>query len=122
MVNWISVRSLLSISIIHELPSIPIDVVLAFPKSYLDLDIFVELLLGVGVDENRGECVLKFKDRFMESSKLARIGLSSKTGLERRGYHQYQVDLVYFSEKTQSFELILMIVQKSHTNKIQSYH
>ena len=53
VVNWISVRPLLSIASIHEFPSIPIDFVLAFPQADLDLDVFIEILLRMGVDRKR---------------------------------------------------------------------
>ena len=57
MVNWISVRSLLDVSIIHELSSISIDFVLAFPQDYLDVDVFMDPPLRKGVDGNRREWV-----------------------------------------------------------------
>ena len=50
-------RSLLSITIIHEFPNISIDFVLCLTKSYLDVDVFMELHLGVVVDGNRVEWV-----------------------------------------------------------------
>ena len=59
VVNWISVRSLLAISSIHELPNILTDFLLDFPLYDLDVDVFMDLPLGMGVDRNRGEWVLK---------------------------------------------------------------
>ena len=59
VVNLISVRSLLSIESIHELQSISIDFLPAFPQSDLYLDVFVELPLGMRVGRNKGEWVLK---------------------------------------------------------------
>ena len=50
MVNWIYVRSLLVISNIHELPSISIEFVLVFPQADLDVDLVMDLPLGMGVD------------------------------------------------------------------------
>ena len=55
VVNWISLRSLYAIEIIHEFPSISIEFVLAFPQSDLDVDVFMGLLLLMLVDENRVE-------------------------------------------------------------------
>ena len=43
-------RSLLAITSIHEFPSISIDFVLNFTQAYLDVDVFKELLLGMGFD------------------------------------------------------------------------
>ena len=55
MVSWISVRSRLSISSTYELPSISIYFVLAFPQAELDVDVFMEIPLGMGVHLNREE-------------------------------------------------------------------
>ena len=54
VVNGISVMSLWAIASIHELQTRSIDFVLAFPKSDLDVDIFVNPPLGMGVDGNWG--------------------------------------------------------------------
>ena len=54
VVNGISARSLLAITIIHELPSRSIDFVLAFTQAELDVDVFMELPLGMGVCVNEG--------------------------------------------------------------------
>ena len=53
VVNWISIWSLLSIVIIHELPSRSIDFVLAFTLDELDVDMLMELPLGILVVVNR---------------------------------------------------------------------
>ena len=45
VVNWIIVRSLLAIEIIHELPRIPIGFVLSFTQDDLDVDIFMDIPL-----------------------------------------------------------------------------
>ena len=52
--NWISARSLFALESIHEFPSISIEFVFYFPKLDLDVDIFMELLLGNKNDVNRG--------------------------------------------------------------------
>ena len=59
VVNGITVTSLLDIASLHDLPRISIIFVLAFPQADLDVEVFMELPLGIGVDENRGEQVLK---------------------------------------------------------------
>jgi hypothetical protein len=46
VVNWISVRALLAISTIHNLPTKSIDFVLAFPQADLDTDVFMEIPAG----------------------------------------------------------------------------
>ena len=62
VVNWISVRSLLSISSIHYLTSISIYFVLSFPQAHLDTDVFVELASVMGVDGSRRKWVIKLNN------------------------------------------------------------
>ena len=50
LVNWISVRSLLDIESVNEFPSGSIEFVLVFPKTDIDVDVFVELHLVMWVD------------------------------------------------------------------------
>ncbi len=45
-VNWISVRTLLAIATVHDLPSHSIDFVLAFPQADLDVLVYMELPFG----------------------------------------------------------------------------
>ena len=59
VVNWISVRFLISIAIIHELPSIPIECIPALTKAELYVDIFMYIPLWMLVDGNMVEWVLK---------------------------------------------------------------
>ena len=54
LVNKIIARSIISISIIHEFPSISIDSLLSFTQAELDVDVFMDITLGTGVDRNRG--------------------------------------------------------------------
>ena len=53
LVNKIIVRSILSISSIHEFRSISIDSLLYFTQAELDVDLFTDITLGMGVDRNR---------------------------------------------------------------------
>ena len=66
MEKWISVRSLLSIEIIHEFPSRSIDFVLSLPQANLDVGVLVELLLLMIFDGNRGEWLLKLNQSLYE--------------------------------------------------------
>ena len=50
VVNWISVRSLLYIASVYELSSRSIDFVFAFLLGDLDVDVFMDITLGMGVD------------------------------------------------------------------------
>ena len=88
MVNCISVRSLLAISRIHGLPSISTDFLLAFPQSDLDMGFFMEILLEMVVDGNRGHLVLNLnKSLYGLNQASANWFDILKTGLESRGYH-----------------------------------
>ena len=66
-------RSLLAIASINELPSISIDFVLAFTQDNLDVDVFVELNLGMGVDGNRVEWFLKFKINILDQASKCQL-------------------------------------------------
>ena len=50
VVNWLSVRILFALSVIHDLDTRSIDFVLAFPQAPLDVDVFMELPYGFAVD------------------------------------------------------------------------
>ena len=60
VVNWISVRILMALSIIHKLESNSIDFVLAFPQAELTRDVFMELPYGFEFGY-KGEYVLKLR-------------------------------------------------------------
>ena len=60
VVNWIRMRLLLVLSIVHGLETKAIDFVLAFPQAKLERDIFMELPYGFR-HGNKGEYVLKLK-------------------------------------------------------------
>ena len=54
-------RLRLSIPSTYELPSISIDFVLSFPQAEHDVDVFMEIPLGMLVHVNRGERFLNLK-------------------------------------------------------------
>ena len=54
VVNWISVRSLIYIAIIHEFPRISINFVRDFLQADLDVRVCMELPSGIGTNVNRG--------------------------------------------------------------------
>eukprot|EP00957_Ditylum_brightwellii_P112787 8598693-Ditylum_brightwellii.AAC.1 len=49
VVNWITVRTLMAIAAIHDLPNLSIDFVLAFPQAELDAIVYMELPIGMDV-------------------------------------------------------------------------
>jgi len=60
VVNWISVRLMMAITIIHKLETKSIDFVLAFPQAELDRDVYMELPYGFQHGE-KGKHVLRLK-------------------------------------------------------------
>ena len=61
-VDWLSLRTLLVLSVIHSWHSRSIDFLLAFPQAHLDHDVLMELLAGVCSDAGtRKQYVLKLK-------------------------------------------------------------
>ena len=54
MVNLTSASSILTIGSIPEFPIIPVEFVLAFYQSDLDVDLFMNIPLGMVVGVNRG--------------------------------------------------------------------
>ena len=54
VVNWASVRLLLSIAKIHNLPSKGFNFVLAFPQAYLEVPVYMEMPMGfVSADDKQ---------------------------------------------------------------------
>ena len=59
-VNWLSVRTLLILSVIHGYHSRSIDFILAFPQAKLDTEVFMEFPAGMNCgDGSRKQMVLK---------------------------------------------------------------
>ena len=61
VVNWLSVRTLLIISMINDLEARSIDFTLAFPQAKLDVDVYMELPAGFDNNGCTGKHVLKLK-------------------------------------------------------------
>ena len=66
--------------------------VLDFPQYDLDVDVFMDIPLGMVFDENIGEWVLKLKKSIYGLKQANKNWFDPlKTGLERRGCHNYLV-------------------------------
>ena len=79
-------RSILAIEIIHEFPSRSIDFVLDFHQDDLDVDIFMEIPLGMGFDGNIGEWVLNLKKTLYGIKQASENWFDIvETNIERRG-------------------------------------
>lgn len=102
VVNWLSVRLVLVLAIIYDLPVKSIDFVLAFPQSELDVPIYMELPVGFDVQTGqRGEYVIQLKKSLYG---LKQSGLNwyekLKNGLIKRNLVPSKVDpCVFIGEK-----------------------
>ena len=98
VVNWLSVRLVLVLAVLHNLPVRSIDFVLAFPQSDLDVPIFMELPAGFAMKiGNKGEYVIELKKSLYG---LKQAGLNwyekLKKGLTDRQFVPSQVDPCVF--------------------------
>ena len=95
-------RLLLPIASIHEFPSRSIYFGLSIPRYDLDVDVFVDLPLGMEVDGNIVDFFLKLnKSIYVLNQASANWFDILKTGLERRVTINVKLTLEYFTEKTQ---------------------
>ena len=58
VVNWISIRMMLTLSVIHNLYTTSIDSTLAFPQADVDATIYMEIPLRCQVPEGDYVCLL----------------------------------------------------------------
>ena len=61
VVQWTSVRMMLTLAAIENLQTKPIDFVLAYPQADLDMDIYMELPQGFNVGPESGRHILKLQ-------------------------------------------------------------
>ena len=61
VVQWMSVRIMLTLSVIENLHTKSIEFVLAYPQADLDVDIYMELSQGLNVGTESGSYVLKLQ-------------------------------------------------------------
>jgi len=99
VVNWISVRLMLALSIVHGLNTKSIDFVLAFPQAELERDVFMELPYGFGY-ENKGKYVLKLKKNLYGLCNASYNWFNKITkGLESEGFVRSEIDQCVFIRK-----------------------
>jgi hypothetical protein len=96
VVNMLTVRLLLALCNIHGLHSKPIDFVLAFPQADLDVDIWMELPMGIVVGSHESESrgyVLRLK-KSLYGLKQASLNWFEKfkQGLMDRGFRPLEID------------------------------
>ena len=93
-------RSLLALSSLYEFINRSFDFVIEFSQYDLDVDIFVDLTLGMGVYINIVEWVLNLNKPIYGLKKANENWFDLLNFfLERRGYHQSQVDPCIFYRK-----------------------
>ena len=101
VVNWLSVRTLLIISMLNDLEARSIGFTLAFPQTKLDVDVYMELPAGFDNGGYAGKHVLKL-NKSLYGLKQAAFNWFQllKKGLEERGYkHQSNTDKCVFLGK-----------------------
>ena len=59
VVTWLNVRTLLILSVHHDLEARSIDFTIGFPQADLDVDVYMEITQGVDIRENTGSHVIK---------------------------------------------------------------
>ena len=102
VVNWLSVRTLLIISMLNDLEARFIDFTLAFLQAELDIDVYMELPSGFDNGRCTDKHVLKL-NKSLYGLKQAAFNCFQllKKGLEDRGYkHQINTDKCVFLGKS----------------------
>ena len=96
VVNWISVRLMLAITIIHKLETKSIDFVLAFPQAELERDVFMELPYGFWYGE-KGKYVLRLKKNLYGLADASFNWFQKLCeGLESEGFVKSEIDQCVF--------------------------
>ena len=98
VVCWASVRLILIIAMINKLPTRSVDFVLAFPRADVDVPIYMELPVGMDLDEgNKRDYVLKLNKNLygLKQASLTWFEMLSK-GLIDRNFMPSAVDSCVF--------------------------
>ena len=88
VVNWMSIRTLMALSIIHDLETRSIDFVLAFPQAPLDVDIYMEPPYGFDIDGKKDFILKLNKNLYGLKNASHNFWNLLREGLEARGYKQ----------------------------------
>ena len=135
VVNWISVRIMLSLAIIHKLHTTSIDFFLAFPQAEVDVEIYMEVPIGAEVAEGDYVCkLLKNLYGLKQAAKTwyehLRDSLTVPESEGGYGFKQSKIDpcifykehitlitwvddcLIFADEKSQADELIINLQQQ----------
>ena len=99
VINWLSVRTLLALSLIHGLHTRSIDFVLAFPQAKLESDVFMEIPMGMnyGEENDRKNYVLKLEKNLYGLKDAAYNWWEHLKGaLQKRGFKNLDSDPCVF--------------------------
>jgi hypothetical protein len=88
VVNWMSIRTLMALSIIHDLETRSIDFVLAFPQAPLEVDIYMEPPYGFDIDGKKNFILKLNKNLYGLKNASHNFWNLLREGLEARGYKQ----------------------------------
>ena len=88
VVNWLSVRTLMTMSVIHELETKSIDFVLAFPQADLKIPVWMELPYGFEFEGSRKYILRLNKNLYGLCNASKNFWDFLKDGLEARGYNR----------------------------------
>jgi hypothetical protein len=88
VVNWMSIRTLMALSILHDLETRSIDFVLAFPQAPLDVDIYMEPPYGFDIDGKKDFILKLNKNLYGLKNASHNFWNLLREGLEARGYKQ----------------------------------
>jgi len=94
VVNWLSVRTLMIISILHDLDTRSMDFILAFPQADLDVDVFMELPFGFEQQSSDGQRhVLKLNKSLYGLKQAAHNWFNTlDKGFKDRGFKPSNID------------------------------
>ena len=99
VVNWISIRLLLILTVVHKLETKSIDFVLAFPQAELKRNVFMELPYGFRYGK-KGQYVLRLKKNLYGLADASLNWFKKLTeGLEAEGFVKSDVDQCVFIRK-----------------------
>ena len=97
--NWISVRLLLVLAVIHKLETKSVDLVLAFPQADLDREVFMELPFGFEHGP-KGKYVLRLKKNLYGLCDASYNWFQKLTkGMESEGFVKSEIDQCVFIRK-----------------------
>ena len=114
-----SVRLLLIVALIHDLPARSIDFVLAFPQAELDVPVFMELPVGMEVARVIGVYIIELKPSLYGLKQDSCNWFEKlKEALEHRGYKPSQIDpCVYISKEAIISVYVVNIIMVSKEKK-----